>query len=65
MAIRREYGEGPGEYDARVRSESGLNTRCIVPDTRPQQGDRPGESGATRHYYQQRCQCAACRAKRE
>lgn len=66
MHIRREYGEGPGEYDARVRSESGLNTRCTVPvDIRPQQGDRPGESDATRYYYQQRCPCTACRAKRE
>lgn len=61
---RREYGEGPGEYEARVRYENGLDRRCTVPDIRPQQGDRPGESTATRHYYEQRCQCPACRAKR-
>lgn len=65
MHIRREYGESAGEYDARVRAESGLDTPCTVPDIRPQQGDRPGESSDTRLYYQQRCPCAACRAKRE
>lgn len=57
----RDYSEEANKREAERLFGKERNARCIVPDVRPQYGERPGYSHEVRRYYEAQCNCEQCR----